>query len=107
MSAARLPVPVAAVVVLLSVAGCTDDAGDAAGYRVTNREAFVAACTDPAVDDRVVRDVCECTYDRIEESLPYEQFVELEESLRIDSLIPLPDEVSDLVAECFLTEADL
>jgi hypothetical protein len=90
---------------LLPVA-CSDAAGSN-GYSEANRDAFVTACTDSAADDRLVRDVCECTYEEVESSLPYEEFVELEESLRIDSLMALPDEVAEMIADCVLTEADL
>jgi hypothetical protein len=91
---------------LLGLGACGSDVeGD--DYSGANRDAFVAACTSSEVDDRLIRDVCECTWDRIEGSLPYPRFAEIEEALRLDTLAPLPDEVTDLIAECFLSEAEL
>lgn len=93
--------------VVFSVVGCGSDIDASEEYGDDNREAFLASCTAPGDDDRVVRDVCECTYERIEAELAYAEFVALEESLRLDALAPLPEPVAALMAECFTEVADL
>ena len=68
---------------------------------------FIAACTDSLDDTRVVRDVCECTWERIEDNVALADLTSIEESLRLDILTPLPDEVTTIVAECFVSESGL
>jgi hypothetical protein len=79
----------------------------ATGYTDENREAFVAACTIPREDPTLIRDVCECTYERIEATLPFADFVAIEERLQLDALAPLPGEITELMADCFVEVADL
>ncbi|MEM7341630.1 MAG: hypothetical protein AAF467_23485 [Actinomycetota bacterium] len=97
------PLAVAALVLL---GACGSDPAPTA-YSAENREAFIAACTDNAGDSRVVRDVCECTWDRIEANVALTDLTSIEESLRLDALTPLPDEVTTLLAECMVTESGL
>jgi hypothetical protein len=80
---------------------------DATDYTEKNREAFLTACTIPGEDPTLIRDVCECTYDRIEASVPFADFVAIEERLQLDSLAPLPEEITELMADCFVEVADL
>ncbi|MGF1600368.1 MAG: hypothetical protein ACFCVK_26300 [Acidimicrobiales bacterium] len=77
------------------------------GYTAEHRDAFLAACTEAGSDPRVVRDVCECTYERIESTMPFDDFVVLEASLRLDTLEPLPEPIAELMADCFVDEVDL
>ena len=93
-------------VAVLPLASCGEET-TADGFTEANRDAFVTACTDPSVDDRLVRDVCECAYEQLAATLPYDRFVELEDTLRIDSLAALPDDVAALIADCVVAEADL
>jgi hypothetical protein len=87
------------------VGGCGGAVADA-DYTADNRRAFLTACTESLDDSILVRDVCECTYDEIRASVPYDELVDLEESLALDALAPLPDYVVVIVADCFLAEAD-
>lgn len=88
------------------VPGCggTEDNGE---FGPANREAFLAACTDSAEDPLLVRDVCECTFDEIRVTFTVPELAALEESLKLDSLAPLPDAVAAVMADCFVAEADL
>lgn len=99
-----------ALAVSLSLAvlasGCGSDVDDTE-YSETNREAFLVACTDVGQDTRLVRDICECTYDKIEIDLDFDELVDTEESLRLDALRPLPDPIAGFMADCFLAEVDL
>ncbi|MDH3681267.1 MAG: hypothetical protein OEV40_15110 [Acidimicrobiia bacterium] len=80
---------------------------DATDYRAENRDAFLTACTKPGSDPRMIRDVCECTYEQIEANVAFSDFVALEESLEVDGLASLPDVIAGFVAECFVDEVDL
>ncbi len=93
-----------AVTLGVSACGSTDDATE---YSDENREAFLAACTTPGEDQRMIRDVCECTYEEIEANMAFADFVRMEESLAVDALAPLPDSVAAFMAECFVEEVDL
>jgi ribosome maturation factor RimP len=91
---------------LALAAGCGSEVVDAE-YTEANRRAFLTACTESLEDTTLVRDVCECAYDEIRLVVPYAELIEIEESLEVDSLAPLPDRVVEIVADCFLAEADL
>lgn len=96
------------LVAMLGVsAGCGGDDLATDQYGPANREAFLAACTDSEADDVLVRDICECTYGRLVESVSLAELDRIEEALRLDTLAPLPDVVADHVAECVVAEADL
>jgi hypothetical protein len=103
----RIALAAGAVVSVLGLlAGCGPDV-TATDYSDANREAFLTACTLPGEDPTLIRDVCECTYEQIELTVPFEDFVEMEERLAFDALEPLPDEIAELMADCFVTVADL
>ncbi|MEM9612925.1 MAG: hypothetical protein AAF962_01475 [Actinomycetota bacterium] len=95
------------VAMLGVVSGCGGDEPESDQYGPANREAFLAACTDSDVDGVLVRDICECTYGRLVESVGLAELNDIEEALRLDTLAPLPDVVADHVAECVVAEADL
>jgi hypothetical protein len=97
---------VAACTLAVVAAACGGDVADV-GYTASNRRAFLAACTESLQDSTLVRDVCECTYDEIRSSVPYNDLVKLEESLALDSLAPMPDYVVAIIADCFVLEAEL
>ena len=90
----------------LLIAACGSDT-DQTNYNAANRDAFLAACTDSSLDDRLVRNVCECVYEQIESNMEFEELEALEGSLQLDALRSLPDDVAEYVAECFVAEAEL
>ncbi len=79
----------------------------ATAYTDENRDAFLASCTVPGEDPTLIRDVCECTYDRIVVTIPFDEFAAIEERLQLDTLAPLPDEITELMADCFVEVAEL
>ncbi len=102
-------IPFAAVALLAFSAasmGCADSV-EATDYSDENRVAFVAACTDAEGDPRTIRDVCECAYEEISETMTFDEFVELDATLQLDALAPVPDSVAAILADCFLAETDL
>jgi hypothetical protein len=102
----RFAASAGAAVVVAALAACGSDV-TATNYTDENREAFLTACTIPGEDPTLIRDVCECTYDEIEATVPFADFVAMEERLAFDSLAPLPDEITELMADCFVSIADL
>ncbi len=52
-------------------------------------------------------DVCECGFDRIRESLTFEEFKELDDDLRSDINADLTQEVSQIMRQCILEESGL
>lgn len=90
----------------MTVGACSSE-NEATDYTSENREAFLASCTDATGDSRTIRDICECAYERIERTIPFDEFVALDDSLALDALTPLPDSVSTILADCFVSEVDL
>ncbi len=90
-------------------------------YAVENRTGFLTACARPLDDPRLLNDVCACAYDRIENELRFDEFVELDTELLVDTesaasqaevpqqveSVELPDEIVDIIADCFVEEAGL
>lgn len=114
----RLAVPsiLLVVAVLLGACGETQDPTD---YAIENRNDFLTACARPLDDPRLLNDVCACTYDRIEAEYRFDEFAELDEELVAARLAEstqaaaggatsgLPQEIIDIVADCFVEEAGL
>ena len=90
------------VLALALVAGC---AGGPSDFDDETAEAFVRACHEPAEGEGLPEDVCRCAYDRIADSMTFEEFEELNaeiERLEEEKGRPLePDEVPDEVADHF------
>ncbi len=91
----------------LAAASCGDEV--ATDYTSAHRDAFLAACSSPLDDPRLLSDICVCVYDRLEDEISFSRFEAISESLvTVDgSEPPLPDEVVDAIADCFVSEADL
>ncbi|MCP3992968.1 MAG: hypothetical protein GY724_28155 [Actinomycetia bacterium] len=92
--------------VAVAISGCTGDIEEGE-YGQGNREAFLAACTETSEDPRLIRDVCECTYEEIRATFTLSELAALEESLKLNSLASLPEAVAAVMADCFVAEADL
>ena len=102
---ARQPLTLA-VVCGLALLGC-GDAQELNDYSSLNRTAFVTACVDISTDSQLVRDVCECTWDAVEEGIPYDEVVRIDQNLRVDALASLPDPVARIMADCLIEESNL
>ncbi len=124
---------VVAVLAGLATAGlaaCSDD--EPVDYTAAHREAFLAACSRPLDDPRLLSDVCGCVYDRVEDEVSFGEFQRLDSLLAGEAAAAgvvadtdadgadadgavappttateLPTEIAQLVADCFTTEADL
>lgn len=113
--------------VAVALAGCSDEIPT--DYTAEHREAFLAACSRPLDDPRLLSDVCGCVYDRIEDEVPFDEFQRLDARLAgiptetaavaTDTSVAdaevissatgneLPVDVARLIADCFTLEADL
>lgn len=118
---------VAVAVVAVGLAACSDEIPT--DYTAAHREAFLAACSRPVDDPRLLSDVCGCVYDHIEDEVPFDEFQRIDARLagiptettavatdtgaaetEVTSTAAgneLPVEVARLVADCFTLEADL
>ncbi len=112
---------IASIICLLLIgSACSEEVPT--NYTAAHREAFLAACSRPLDDPRLLSDVCGCVYDRIEDEVPFDEFQQMSERLAgaaasststtvatASSAVvdPLPDDIAHLVADCFETEADL
>ena len=89
----------AVVAVVVAVLVTRDGTG---GYDQTTRANFMAACTAEGGDP--VAPTCECIYDELVSTVPYERFVEVDEQLtRVaapEGDLSLPDDVAAIVEGC-------
>jgi hypothetical protein len=91
----RLGLLLTTALVLLTACGGDDSPGE---YTDATREAFMAGCVEDD-SDRDLREVCECTYERAVEELPFEEFEEAEQRLASGET-DVPDAFADLILDC-------
>jgi hypothetical protein len=95
---------VIAVVALLSISR----AGTERDYDDAVRDRFVAACTTDGAEP--VRGTCVCLYDRIEQTIPFDRFEEVDASLASQvaaspgQRLDLPDDIDVLLQACLAEE---
>jgi len=106
-----LPPPAAMLfaIAALFLFGCSEEV--ATDYSSAHRDAFLAACSSPLEDPRLLVDVCVCVYDHLESEVSFPRFVAISEALvAVDGVVgqaSMPDELADAVADCVISEADL
>lgn len=98
--------PVLALVLAVGVvlAGCADEEPE--DFTVDNRNGFMAACTRPVEDSRVTTAVCQCVFDATTD-LEFGRFVEIDDILVADPEADLPDELVEIIADCYVAESGL
>ena len=89
----------------LSFAACSVE--EPTEFTDENRSGFMAACNLPFEDPQLVTAVCGCAFARTEEELSFGRFAAIEEQLKEDPEQQLPAEISEIIAECFIAEAEL
>jgi hypothetical protein len=97
---ARIPTRLASLVlgplaVVALAAGCGGEGGS--GYDGDFEAGFLRTCEAATGNDEAL---CQCTYDRLESSVPFERAERLDRRLRDDPESALPDDVADLIAGC-------
>ena len=74
---------------------------------------FRDGCEDAGLDDldqqvqENLADVCKCGFDRIRETLTFEEFKELDDDLRSDINAGLTEQVNQIMRQCILEESGL
>ena len=91
---ARLAV---AVVLVVAAAGCGDDAAPD-DFSAETRSAMVTGCAEDDADPDL-REVCECTYERMEDDLGFDEFADLDRRLAGGD-DRLPAEVVSIIRDC-------
>ncbi len=91
-----------AVSLLVAMAGACSSGGPS-DYGVNVQREFVASCVEEGGED--LRDVCECTYDKISEQIPFERFEEIDQQIA-DQEADLPDDAIDLITDCVIELED-
>lgn len=107
--AGGLTVVVAVVLVVVLLAGDDEDEAAAPTYTDSTEEAFLVACTADGGDP--VRPVCQCLYDGLVETIPYERYDEVNDLLLAAPPAPgdplaLPDDFEEILAGCRLTNPE-
>ncbi len=95
----------APVLALVVVAGCSPE--PQTEYTKETASNFFAGCTDPKVDSLLQTRLCQCVYQRMNVSIPYERLAVLDGELAADPELRLPREFVSLIAECVIEEGDL
>jgi hypothetical protein len=103
---AGLGVAVVLVVVVIALVARPSDPT----YDDASRDRFLEACTADAGEP--VRSTCECLYDRIQASVPYDRFELISDDLRReaegmppDAPLELPDDVQAMLDACLEEQA--
>ena len=91
-----------AVSLLVATAGACSSGGPSEYGDNVQRE-FVASCVEQGGED--LRNVCECTYDKISEQIPFERFEEIDQQIA-DQEADLPDDVIELITDCVIETTD-
>jgi hypothetical protein len=95
--------------VLLLLAAC--GAEPQSEYSEQNRNEFLAACTEPRGDTLLQIKLCQCIFDDLQSEVSYERFVEIEQELLLVTGVAgsggLPNELSQVIADCVVEEVEL
>lgn len=101
----RLSAVIGACVMVFAIAACSPD--EPTDYTAENSDGFFAACLQAPEDSFLQAKLCQCVFDNAVLEIPFERFVEIDETLTLDPLAPLPDELTAIMARCVIEEADL
>lgn len=93
------------VVGLVGLGACSEEEPE--DFTADTRSAFLAACTEPLADSRLISAICGCVFEESQGALSFERFEAIDSELVLDPEADLPDEVAEIVARCFIEEAEL
>lgn len=89
---------VVAAVVAFLVLGGGDDGG---GYPDDAKDEYLSQCESASGGQT---DYCECTLDKIEQEIPYDEFEEIDADIAGGGSVP--DELQAIITECLSSELD-
>ncbi len=79
----RMLLTVVGLGLVLILSGCSEE--EPTDYTSAHREAFLAACSRPLDDPRLLSDVCGCVYDRVEDEIRFDDFQQMSERLAVST----------------------
>lgn len=106
----------AVAVLALLVAACAEDEPEE--FTADTETGFLAACTEPLEDSRLISAVCACVFDETQAQLSFQRFRAIDDELiaRADGegdgsdgadADELPDDLAEIIAACIITEYEL
>ena len=90
---------------VLTLAGCAPE--PQSEYTKETASNFFAGCTDPKSDSLLHTRLCQCVYQRMSVTIPYDRLAVLDAELAADPELRLPRDFVALVADCVIEEGDL
>ncbi len=96
---------VIATTAVFALASCGDEIPT--DYTAETRDGFFAACLQTPEDNFLQARLCQCVFDAAALEIPYERFAEIDAELTLNPLAPLPEELTSIMAQCVIDEADL
>ncbi len=90
---------------LLGLVGCSEEEPE--DFTADTRSAFLAACTEPLADSRLISAICGCVFEESQGALSFDRFEAIDADLVLDPEADLPDEVAEIVARCVIEETEL
>lgn len=101
----RLVVVVVVAALGLFAAGCSEDAQT--DFNDENQDGFMAACTEPVEDSRLVAGICQCVFEQIQLQGDFAEFEAIDAELIETPSLELPQQITDFIAQCVIEEAEL
>jgi hypothetical protein len=89
----------------LGLAACAEE--EPTEFSADIRSGFLAACSQPLEDTRLIGDICQCVFDETRSAIVFSEFTALDAELAEDREQTLPTELTEIIADCVLDEADL
>ena len=92
-------------VFVVTLAACSADTQTE--FTVDNESGFMAACTAAIEDSRLVSGICQCVFEQTEAQIPFAEFSATDDELVESPDLALPQEITDIIAQCVIEEGEL
>lgn len=86
-------------------AACSEE--EPTDFSADNRSGFMAACSLPLDDSRLVSDICQCVFEETQDEIPFSQFAATDARLKETPERLLTDQITGIIADCVIEEAEL
>lgn len=101
----RYGLPLLGVVLGLGLTACSEEPPN--DFTADTRSGFMAACSVPLEDSRLVSDICQCVFEETQAEVLFDRFAEIDQELKENPEQPLSDEITGIIADCVIEEGDL